>query len=340
MVKKCICLLIKYKIWFFVILIFNVLFFVYLWLLDAPGFGYLFPSFLLGSLLVYCFTVFIVYRTDKRKKEAVTAFLETPDLGQAELLHILSAEERKLVSLIGEKFRERDAHIKKQTANLDEYEAYVETWAHEIKAPLALLTVILDNRKNDLSAPIYERLEYIRVNMQEDIERMLYYTRVKTTHRDYIFTELSLKDICTDVLAEYRNTTEEQKIDIRNEVEDIKVFTDKNGLRFILRQLLSNAVKYKDKDAEKSFILLQSFIDSVTGTRILIIRDNGMGVKSYDLPFLFDKGFTGDGGQQEKHSTGMGLYLARQVGRSLKITITISEEYTTGLEIALAFPAV
>lgn len=95
--------------------------------------------------------------------------------------------------------------------------------------------------------------------MSRQYEWMLYYARVKTAHTDYISTELSLKAICTDVLAEYRNTAEEQKINIMNEVKDIKVFTDKNGLLFILRQLLSNAVKYKDKDAAKSFILLQSW---------------------------------------------------------------------------------
>lgn len=340
MIKTCIRLLVKYKLWFSIIMVFNMLFTVYLWLLDAPGLGYLLPSLVLGSFLIYCVTVFILYRSDKHKKEAITAFLETPDIPPDELLCIFSAEERDMVCLIGETLCERDSNIKKQALNLGEYEEYVETWAHEIKAPLALMTFVLDNRKEDLPTLVYNRLEYVRTKMQEDIEQMLYYARLKASHTDYIFAEISLQDICDDVLEEYKNITKEQEINVINEVEDIKIFTDKNGLLFILRQLLSNAVKYKNKNVANSFILLYSAMDDETGNRILKVRDNGIGVKAYDLPFLFDKGFTGDTGKQGKHATGMGLYLAAQVGHSLKITMTISEEYSNGLEIELMFPGV
>ncbi|MBM6861895.1 sensor histidine kinase, partial [Clostridium saudiense] len=72
----------------------------------------------------------------------------------------------------------------------------------------------------------------------------------------------------------------------------------------------------------------------------LIIRDNGIGVKSYDLPFIFEKGFTGEIGEQRKNSTGMGLYLAEQVAKSLKIKLEVSEKYTEGFEISLIFPKI
>ena len=51
----------------------------------------------------------------------------------------------------------------------------------------------------------------------------------------------------------------------------------------------------------------------------LSVCDNGCGVKPYELRYLFEKGFTGENSQ--KKSTGMGLYLVRQIGQELKIEV-------------------
>ena len=102
---------------------------------------------------------------------------------------------------------------------------------------------------------------------------------------------------------------------------------------------MSNSIKYLDKE-ENPFVSWSTHIDKERGEIILIIRDNGIGVKSYDIPFLFHKGFTGDAGQQRKQSTGMGLYLAKQVANNLKIEILVSKEYKDGFEISLTFPII
>ena len=60
----------------------------------------------------------------------------------------------------------------------------------------------------------------------------------------------------------------------------------------------------------------------------------------YDLPFIFEKGFTGEIGEQRKNSTGMGLYLAKQVTERLKIALEVNNNYTDGFEISLIFPKI
>ena len=50
---------------------------------------------------------------------------------------------------------------------------------------------------------------------------------------------------------------------------------------------------------------------------ILYIEDNGCGVKACDLPYIFDKGFTGSDINVSKKPTGMGLYLAREMATDL-----------------------
>ena len=200
------------------------------------------------------------------------------------------------------------------------------------------MTFVLDNRKDEIPKEVYNKLEYSRSKMQEDIERILYYERVESKNLDYIFSSISLNEICNDIISEYKNIVEEQNIEIINKVDNFNVISDNKGLLFILRQILSNSIKYVDKQKQNNFIQLSSKVD---GKRIeLLIRDNGLGVKLYDIPFLFNKGFTGDLGQYKKQSTGMGLYLANKVAQNLKIEMIISEEYKDGFQISLLFPLV
>ena len=341
MIRNIVSILSKYKIWIVAISILNIMFGIFLWILDAKGFIYIFPTTIVGSIILYVFIGFIVYNTDKTRKEELLNFIENPEIKQEEIcLSFFSDEEKDTIHAIGEKLREKDDLIKQQDLNLKEYEEYIEKWAHEIKTPLTLMTFVLDNRKDEISLSTYNRLEYTRTKMQEDIERMLYYSRIKSEHLDYIFQNLSLDEVCEDILDEYKILIDEQKIKINNNVKGMKVLSDKKGLLFILRQILSNSIKYQDMEKQNSFIDFYTSINDDNKEIMLIIRDNGIGVKPYDVDFLFDKGFTGDAGQQRKQSTGMGLYLARQVADNLNIKIEVSKEYKDGFEISLLFPII
>ncbi|WP_330625641.1 ATP-binding protein [Anaerostipes sp.] len=86
-----------------------------------------------------------------------------------------------------------------------------------------------------------------------------------------------------------------------------------------------------------TFLKLYTKRDAESGDVTLAVRDNGIGVKPWDLPFIFEKGFTGDTKEKRKNSTGMGLYLAKQTADSLGIQIEIPEDYTEGFEIIFRF---
>lgn len=167
---------------------------------------------------------------------------------------------------------------------------------------------------------------------------MLYYARLKSTCNDYFFKELSLKDSCIEVIEEYKVILQENGIDVILDIEDYKVMSDKRGIQFIIRQIISNSVKYKNIEETNPQIVIIS--DENEKNINLTIRDNGIGVKAYDLPFIFEKGFTGEIGEQRKNSTGMGLYLAKQVTERLKVGLEVNDKYADGLEISLVFPKV
>ena len=177
----------------------------------------------------------------------------------------------------------------------------------------------------------------MRTNIEENVERMLYYARIKNVCTDYVFEKVSLSYICGELLCGYENLLKEQKIRVINEVEDLNVLSDRKGLSFLIRQAVSNSVKYARQKTEASFLKLYTERDAESGDVTLAVRDNGIGVKPYDLPFIFEKGFTGDTKEKRKNSTGMGLYLAKQTADSLGIQIEIPKDYTEGFEIIFRF---
>ena len=71
----------------------------------------------------------------------------------------------------------------------------------------------------------------------------------------------------------------------------------------------------------------------------LCIKDNGQGVRTCDLPFVFEKGFTG-GGAVTKRATGMGLYLAREVAKDMGLSLEARSTWGEGFELWIGFPRV
>lgn len=176
----------KNRIWIIVILILNLIFGGLLWLVNDKAFLYIFPTMIIGSLILYFSTAVIIYKKDIKRKEAIDSFLNEPTIDmENEIISLFHNEEVEVIRNIGKILRENKNIINNYKQGIDEYEEYIEAWAHEIKTPLGLMTFILDNRKEEISPVVYKRLEYARTKIQENIERMLYYARLKSTHNDY-----------------------------------------------------------------------------------------------------------------------------------------------------------
>jgi len=151
---------------------------------------------------------------------------------------------------------------------------------------------------------------------------MLYYARLRGARRDYRFERLTLRGCIDEVLDDYRPLLEEKGFRVEIRPTDETVFADRRGLCFLLGQVVSNSVKY----ALNAPVLTFSLESNDTAT-VLSIRDNGPGVRACDLPYVFEKGFTGDSGHEKNKATGMGLYLAREVAKDLGLTLTAASDW-------------
>ena len=209
--------------------------------------------------------------------------------------------------------------ISKLKKKQDDFKEYIELWIHEVKLPIASLTLM--NRKDKNTLRVLKELE-------DYVEQILYYVRCENANNDYLIKEWDLDTIIKNVALRNKDDLLALNIDFKVDNCNLKVLTDSKWLEFIINQIVSNSIKYKkDKDSIIE-ITGEDFDNYVTIT----ICDNGKGISKSDLPRVFNKTFTGANGRSASFkSTGMGLYLCRELCEKLGHKIEIDskvDEYT------------
>ena len=126
----------------------------------------------------------------------------------------------------------------------------------------------------------------------------------------------------------------ENKIDYNARNVNIKVLTDSKWLEFILGQVVNNSIKYK-RDIDASYIKIS--VREEKNKTILIIEDNGIGIKESDLKQVFNKTFTGENGRTKGKSTGMGLFIAKNMCDKLGHKIEIESALNKYTRVYISF---
>ena len=325
----------QYLPWLLLLLGTDGVFVLLLWLADIQALKAFAAFLVLGTLLLFSAVLSVVILRENRRQKA---FLNTPEEYQEEqLLRLSGAAEKDMIRILGAALRQKQEEYQLLQGRISDYEDYVEAWAHEIKTPVSLLTMLIDNRRDDMPEHEQRKLDYIRNRMQESVNQMLFYARLKSARKDYLLETLSLFECVEDVLEDYRPLLEGKGFLVSTDICDAAVFSDRRGLHFLLSQVISNSVKYCRDDIRPELSLF--FIRKESHCS-LIIRDNGMGVRSSDLPYIFEKGFTGDSGEGRKKATGMGLYLAKEIAGDLKLTLEADSRWGEGFVMKIIFPVV
>ena len=94
-----------------------------------------------------------------------------------------------------------------------------------MKTPIALCTLILDNRREEMSQEVYQRMRHVNGKLQEYVEQILYYSRLHCEHKDYLLQRVSLQECVESVAEDYEYFMGEKQIKVRLKLGDTKVYT-------------------------------------------------------------------------------------------------------------------
>lgn len=230
----------------------------------------------------------------------------------------------RLLKMAGKSMLEQISEVKRERL---EYKEYIEQWIHEIKTPITAMKLLCENHRTDWTKELLLELE----KTNRFTEQALYFARSEYTEKDYSVREIALSQIVHQAIADNKYLLLQSGM--RLEVEEIQdtVYSDEKWVRFILNQLIANAVKYQAWQPVLRFSACRQQ-DQV----VLMVEDNGIGISPADLPRIFEKGFTGQNGRIVHQSTGIGLYLCKRLCEKLGIGISAKSE-GKGTTISLFF---
>jgi two-component system, OmpR family, bacitracin resistance sensor histidine kinase BceS len=289
----------------------------------------LIPIVYIVFLSTIIFVIFLIIRYNKETKfyKSIEAWENNLDLTS------ISSPESPFEEII-ENSVTNQTELLKQIASqnlmsLEQEKDQLLSWIHEVKTPLTAIRLMIDRIENETikSQLIYE---WLRIHLL--LDQQLHQKRIPFIENDLYIEVTDLKVLITKEIKDLQSWCIQKRMGFDLQIEVKEVLSDAKWLAFIIRQLLTNAIKYSDA----SDIIIKSYQqDEQT---ILEVEDFGRGIDPKDISRIFDKGFTSTAKHQDNAATGMGLYLAKKVAKPLLINIDVHSKLGIGTTFTLIFP--
>ena len=200
---------------------------------------------------------------------------------------------------------------------------YYTVWAHQIKTPIAAMKLKIKNEDSDFARQMDMQL----LSIEQYVQMVLTFLRIDSDSTDYVFKKYVLDDVIRPTIKKLAPIFIEKKIKLSYENIEDEVLTDEKWLSFVVEQILSNSLKYTKEEGNIKIYM--------SDKNILCIEDDGIGIAKEDLPRIFEKGYTGYNGREQKNASGIGLFLCKRICDELNIKIDICSEIAKGTKIFL-----
>ena len=279
-------------------------------------------------LSMIIFIIFLIIRYHKETRfykslEEWNTHLDLTSIGHAE-----SPFEKMIENSLISQTDHLKQEIDLNNMTLEEEKDELLSWIHEVKTPLTAMHLMLE-RLDDDTMKAQLTYEWLRIHLL--LDQQLHRKRIPFMKNDLYIEQSDLKVLIYREIKTLRSWCMQKGIGFDVELKVTQVLTDAKWLSFILRQLITNAIKY----SEASDILINSYQENEQLK--LEVKDFGRGIDAKDLPRIFDKGFTSTTIHQDQVATGMGLYLVKRAAQPLLIHIDVQSKLGKGTTFILTF---
>jgi two-component system, OmpR family, sensor histidine kinase YxdK len=190
---------------------------------------------------------------------------------------------------------------------LHEQQLMISQTVHQMKTPLSVIQLLIQT--NQLKEPNL-LLEWQKIKKECDkvnfsLNQLLTYSRSSQLLADLKIEQISLKSIVQEVAKDLKDYFIEMEVYPKSTIDDnIFIYSDRKWIKVVIYQLLSNAIKYGEKN---SHIL----IHYENGQ--LWIRNKGETIPESEINRVFELFYTGTKGRIQGEATGIGLYLVKKI---------------------------
>lgn len=234
---------------------------------------------------------------------------------------------------------ERTEQLLKANNNLvqtnKELDMFVYSASHDLKAPLASLKGLLnlyDNEGDQSGKNHLVDMMKINVSKLDDfIGEVLDYSKNSRTELTYEIIDFD--QLISDILTSYQYMDNTDRVKVNIDITSDTYKSDKNRLRIILNNLISNSIRYSDSSKEHSYLNISVKKEN----KIITIRieDNGLGIEKEHLKKVFDMFYRAN---DQSVGSGLGLYIVKEAINALSGKIELQSESGIGSKFSVHIP--
>ncbi|MBD2107874.1 PAS domain S-box protein [Nodosilinea sp. FACHB-13] len=235
-----------------------------------------------------------------------------------------------------------------QVENLELLEAdrlraqLLATVSHELKTPMnailgfsQVLMAQFDPQRDSKTVRMVQRIFHNGQHLLGMIEDMLNFLRLRADQVELKLERFDLTDLIVTTIDELGTLADQKALTLEANLPDrpVVVVNDRNRLRQILTNLISNAIKFTD--AGRIVVSL----DALPADRLLLqVKDTGCGISRDDQPHIFQEFWQVHDARSAAKGTGLGLAIVYALVQVMQGTITVNSELDRGSEFTIELP--
>jgi signal transduction histidine kinase/CheY-like chemotaxis protein/HAMP domain-containing protein len=268
---------------------------------------------------------------------------------------VLAAQKRDIETKNAEieRARQEIEERARQLALASQYKSqFLANMSHELRTPLNSLLILarlLTQNPGQNLTP--KQVEYAHVihsagsDLLNLINDILDLSKVEAGRMDLRVVEFPLQSLIEDIQATFQPLTAERSLDftvVTDPAVPRNLVTDRQRLRQVLSNLVSNAVKFTERGGVTLRVVLADGRTDPHGGPVIafVVTDTGIGIAPEDLTGIFGAFQQGDGTLSRRYGgTGLGLSIAREVAALLGGEITAESEAGLGSTFTLHLPS-
>lgn len=259
----------------------------------------------------------------------------------------LSEHEQKL-EFLNKELNEANQNLLKSEKKLMAINASKDKFfsiiSHDLRNPFASISSFSRIIKRDIKSMSQQELIELVSEMDASIlkinnllDNLLMWSRSQSGKNIFFSQSISLLEVVNDNIELFSASAKEKGVSLKSEVsKGISVYADKNMLDTIIRNLISNAVKYSKSDGIVSVTAITKGQNAV-----ISIIDNGVGISDEDKIKLFNSElFHSTYGTNEEKGSGLGLKICKEFVEKLGGEITFESQQGVGSEFTFSVPLI
>ena len=248
--------------------------------------------------------------------------------------HVNHNEIRGVVVLLHDITERKLAHRELLKTN-DHLDHFIFKTVHDLQAPLQSTLGLIGLAETSSANERDHYLKMIKSSLQRldsfIVELNGFFKNEKLAIQN---EKIDFESIFKEELSILKDMPEARDIKIDFSLNaNAPLYSDVIRLKTILTNILSNSIKYSDRDKANRFIKVEAQITEKACS--IIIEDNGLGIKSQYLDKIFDMYFRA---HTNLKGTGLGLYIVKDTIDRLQGTIEVESQYGIGTKFRVELP--